>query len=309
MLTSFFATSKPINYITIIISVILFTVGYTWFQENIGLQANFILVRLGILVTFLATLGVLNFVVKRNTLTRKNTYILFFFCCFTFAVPICFTRLDIILSGLFVFMALRRILSMRSQKELKKKIFDAAFWILIASLFYFWSILFMIVLYIGILFHARQSYKHAFIPFVSLFIVGIFCIVYALFTNGIAYFVDNYIQAPIWEFTPYSNLKLLLPISFFLGLYIWCVLKYLTILNAVSQKLKPSYTLILISSLIALVIAVLFAPVRDGSELYLIFGPLAIIASRYIEMSKGSWFKEMILWMSLLIPILIWTVL
>tara|TARA_R110002020_G_scaffold410898_5_gene620608 strand:+ start:971 stop:1888 length:918 start_codon:yes stop_codon:yes gene_type:complete len=301
MLTSFFGTSKPINFIVITIAVIAFYMLAWPFTTSVYV----ILEEFGILIVYIFTLGVLNFVVKRNTLTKKNTYILFFYACFTLAMPICFKQPTVIFSGLFVLLALRRIISLRSQLEVKKKIFDAAFWIAIASLFYFWSLLFLIVLYIGILFYGRSSYKNWLIPIVGIFVVAVFALVYAMYTGGVIDFLLNYIELPVFDFRPYSNIKILLPISFFLALYIWCVIKYMSLVRAVSQNLKPSYSIILASSIVALIMAVLLAPVRDGSEVYFLFGPLAIITSRYIEKSSGRWFNEMLLWISLALPVII----
>ncbi|MEH6408516.1 MAG: DUF6427 family protein [Leeuwenhoekiella sp.] len=306
MLTSFFATSKPLNFIVIIIMVITFFLCFNLEVINTDFSPYNVLIQFAILILYLFTIGVLNFVVKRNTLTKKNTYLLFFFICFTFSLPVCFSNPSVITSSLFLLLALRRIISMRSQLELQKKIFDAALWITVASLFYFWSILFLLVLYAGILFHGTNSYKNWLIPILSIFVVLIFCLTYAVYNDGVMSFIRAYFDKPSFDFTPYSNLKLLVPISFLFALYLWCAIKYIALVTAVSQKLKSSYLIILLSSLVTLIIAVVFAPIRDGSEFYFALGPLAIIVSRYIEKSNGFWFKEMVLIMTLALPVIMY---
>ncbi len=157
MLTSFFGASKPINFAVIILSVVLFYSGYYILSDYYELTALSILSRFLILLLYLFSLGVLNFVVKRNTLTKRTTYIIFFFACFTMAIPQTFFNVNTVFSGLFVLLALRRIISLKTENDQKKKIFDAAFWIAIASLFFFWALLFLVVLYFAIVFYAPNE--------------------------------------------------------------------------------------------------------------------------------------------------------
>ena len=302
MLTSFFGASKPINFAVIVLGVILFLTGYYTLSEYYELTALGILSRFMFLLLYLFSLGVLNFVVKRNTLTRRTTYIVFFFACFTLAIPQTFFNNDMVLSGLFVLLALRRIISLKSEKDQKKKIFDAAFWIAVASLFFFWSLLFIVVLYFAIVFYSPNEYRNWLLPFAGLFTVFILVLTFSLYYEGAGVFARNYVQLPTYDFSSFNNLRLLLPTSLILTLYLWCGFRYVSQISDVSQKLKASYLLTFISSLVALFIALFLAPVRDGSELYFLFGPLAIIAATYIETSKSFWFKEMILWLALLMP-------
>ncbi len=307
MLTSFFGASKPINFAVIILSVVLFYSGYYILSDYYELTALSILSRFLILLLYLFSLGVLNFVVKRNTLTKRTTYIIFFFACFTMAIPQTFFNVNTVFSGLFVLLALRRIISLKTENDQKKKIFDAAFWIAIASLFFFWALLFLVVLYFAIVFYAPNEYRNWLLPFAGLFTVFILTFTFSLYYEGAAVFARNYVELPTYDFSAFNNLKLLIPTSFIITIYLWCGFRYVSQISDVSQKLKASFSLILISSLVALIIALFLAPQRDGRELYFLFGPLAIITATYIETSKSFWFKEMIMWLSLLIPfIAIW---
>jgi len=305
MLRRFFASSKPINFVVIGIVVVLFLVMYslaTW--ENLS-AGDFIVHKIGIIIGFLLTLGVFDFVVKKNVLTRKNSYAVLCFALFCLAVPAIFLHVRVIVAGFFIMLALRRIYSLRSKTETHKKIFDAAFWIFIASLFYFSSLLFLVLLYFAILFYCAGNYRNWLLPFAALLVVLLLGTTYALYTTGIMAFIEGYIVYPSYDFTSYSSPKLLIPLSFFLALYLWTIFKYLALLNAAFQTHKPAFALVIIASLIALVIAVGFAPVRNGSEFYFLFGPLAILTSRYVERSKSKWFNEFLLWMIVALPILL----
>ncbi len=305
MLRRFFASSKPINFVVIGIVVVIFLVMYslaTWATLSAG---GFIVRKVGIIFGFLLTLGVPDFVVKKNALTRKNSYAVLCFAFFCLALPAIFLHACIIVAGLFVMLALRRIYSLRSRTDIHKKIFDSAFWIFVASLFYFSSLLFLVLLYFAIIFYCAGNYRNWLMPFAALLVVLLLATTYALFTEGIMAFVQDYIAYPSYDFTNYSLPKLLMPLSFFLALYLWTILRYFALLSAASQRHKPAFVLVIITSFIALVIAVGFAPVRDGSELYFLLAPLAILTSRYVENSKSKWFDEFLLWMIVALPILL----
>ena len=304
MLSSFFAQSKPIHLAAIAMLVFIFFGLFYVFVWPGGLEISYHITHWGCLLIFLFTLGILNFVVKRNMLTRKSSYIIYYFSLFIMCLPVLFERPSILIAGMFIMLALRRIISMRTAIDVQKKIFDAGLWIFVASLFYFWAVLFIFVLYLGVLLHAGRNYKNWLIPLVSLLITFLFATVFSLYSIGLNIFSKAYIQMPAYNYTAYSSPRLLLPITLFLAIYTWCIFRYLALLNSVSQKIKPSYILVLISSMVALVIAVGFSPVHDGSEMYFFFGPLAIITSRYMDKSRSKWFGEMLMVLALITPIL-----
>lgn len=304
MLRRFFASSKPINLVVIAALSVLFLIIYFFSQEvNTSSLGWHILTRTGIAISFLITIAVVDFVVKKNGLTRKNTYAVYAFALFSLAFPSLFAQYNVLMAGLFIMLALRRTYSLRSKIDTQKKIFDAAFWILIASLFYTSAVLFIGVLYCGILFYCADNYRNWLIPVASLIVVGLMCTTYALYTSGIMAFVSSYLQYPSYDFTAYSKPALLIPLTFLATVYLWTILKYFAILNSVSQRHKPTYALVIITTITALVIAVGFAPVRDGSEFYFFLAPLAIIVSRYIEKGKSKWFNEILLALFLLLPV------
>lgn len=305
MLTSFFAQSKPINQVAIVGLVLTFFVFYHISVWPAAADFGTHLYHITALLAFTITLGVLNFVVKRNILTKKSTYIIYFFALYSLSLPIIFETPSVVFSGFFIMLALRRIISLRTHLEVQKKVFDAALWIFVASIFYFWSVLFIIVLYMGILLHAAGSYKNWLIPLVSLAITTILFSVYALYSGDTLSVFTHYVQTPDYDFSAYNNIRVLIPISFFLGMYFWCIFRYMGLLRSASQKMRPSYVLIILSSLIALVIAAVFAPGHDGSEVYFLLGPLAIITSRYVDKSVSKLFPEMLMWLTLCLPILI----
>ena len=61
--------------------------------------------------------------------------------------------------------------------------------------------------------------------------------------------------------------------------------------------------LVIISSLIGLLI-IAVSPNKTGSEFLFLFAPLAIIMTNYLEVIEETWFKEVIVWVLVITPII-----
>ena len=142
MIASVFSKSRPFNYILAVVTLVLSFFIYQIQQQNSNPNSNEImgwLAKLGILLTLIASLFITNFITKRNGLSKDNSYSALFFVAFLLFIPKVFTDSSIVISGFFVLLAMRRLISMKSLVTPKEKIFDASLWIFIAALFHFWS--------------------------------------------------------------------------------------------------------------------------------------------------------------------------
>ena len=63
-----------------------------------------------------------------------------------------------------------------------------------------------------------------------------------------------------------------------------------------------SYILILVAALISLAI-IIISPNKSGSEFLFLIAPLSIIVANYIELIKEKWFKEVLIWILIIAPI------
>jgi hypothetical protein len=84
---------------------------------------------------------------------------------------------------------------LHSLKASKEKIFDASLWVFIAALFHFWSILFILLIFIAILFHVARDYRNWFLPIIAFFSIAI------LFVGSSLYFNTQWINHLISEST------------------------------------------------------------------------------------------------------------
>jgi len=302
MLTSFFGTTKP-STVVIVISFMTLAVVLSVFQasETI-LEWTEIGKNFGMMVIYWLTMFVLNFVAQKNDLTKRNAYKILLFAGFTTAIPAVFNEPKIILSGLFVMLALRRIISLRSGIGLERKIFDASFWLTIASLFYFWSVAFFVLLFMGILVFATRHVRYWFIPFVGILCVALLTSCYVLFLGENQSFVLDYLDGVSFDFSAYSQWSVLIAITFFIGIFLWSVFSYTGEMRKAAIAQRPIYILVMMSAFIAALIAVI-TPNKTGAEWYFFVPSLCIIVTNYLELASGKFFKEILLWLIVLLPL------
>ncbi len=124
MLTRFFSQSKPIQslfiWVFLIISYIIFSVK----QENSITLLK--LIASGVLILFCAML--VQFIVKKNKFQEQHSYSVLVFCLLLTINFKVYESYINILGLVFFLLALRRLLSLKSQIDVQKKLFDAGFW-------------------------------------------------------------------------------------------------------------------------------------------------------------------------------------
>src|SRR5690606_21793740 len=105
---------------------------------------------------------------------------IFLYSCFTLMFPMIFLNSEILFAQIFLLLAIRRTVSLRKDTNSEKKILDAAIWITVASLFYFWSLLFFIPLWMGVARKPNLTYKQMLVPIVGFMAVFILYTAYQL---------------------------------------------------------------------------------------------------------------------------------
>ncbi len=294
MITSVFSKSRPINYILITSLLVLCFTVYQFNTNYNTISGYEIAQKIVILVILIGSLFITNFITKKNGLSKDNSYTFFLVCVFFILFPSVFSNTKLVISNALILLALRRLISMQSMITPKEKIFDASIWIFAASLFHFWSILFILLVYISIIFHVSRDYRNWIIPLIGFFTVVIISVLFSLIFNPSL--IQNYISS----IQVNLDLKYIETIfqSFALGLYILVALvAFLTMLFILSHKslnLQASYKKIIYGFILGLVIFFI-SPNKDNSYLIFTFVPVAIMLTNYIETIERYWIKETIL--------------
>jgi hypothetical protein len=249
----------------------------------------------------LASLFLLDFFASRNSLTKKNSYKLLMFGLFMAMLPETLLNSRTLMANFFILLALRRIISLRTHKDLKKKLFDAAFWISIATLLYFWAALFFILIFAAMIVYSIINIKNWIVPLTGvLAVVIIWVSIMLLMNNDFSNYLDE-LFVYNFDFTGLNSARIIISTTILISYGTWGSFYFIKHLKDKSKSLRPSFTIIIISSIIALLI-ILISPYKDGSEFIFMFAPLSIIMTNYLEVTKEKWFQEALVWVLILIP-------
>lgn len=304
MITSIFSKSKPVNFIIVFLIVIIaFSVAQLRFSDS-GFKIDQLLIQAITFFFCLTTIFVLNFVVSKNSLTKKNNYEILLFSLFTLLIPQTLLNWEIIISNFFILLSLRRLISIRTQKNIMKKLFDAALWVAIASLFYFWSILFFVVIISALMFYSENNIKYWLIPYAGLVTVFLIVTAYSIIWNDNLYWFFDLNYEINLDFSNYNTTRYLVATTMLISFGIWSSFFYLQTIKSKMKVLKPGFKIVLTAFLVALGLVVI-SPYKEGNEFLFLFAPLSVIITNYVETIKEKWFKEVFLAAFIVVPVLL----
>ena len=301
MITSFFNKSRPIYFLIVFfITFLAFSIARIN-RANDTLSGDLSLTQVALLFIVYASILLLNFIVNKNRLTNNNNFEILLFSLFLLFIPQTTINADVLLSNFFVLLGLRRMVSLRTPKNIKKKLFDAAFWIAIAALFYFWSILFFVLIILSLVLYADNNIRHWIIPILGVSAVFIIsCSVSLVLYDS---FFDIFKISPeiSYDFSNYNSIQYLIGITVLLSFGVWSSIYYLQNIKKKKKALRASFKTIILAAVIGFII-VLQAPEKNGSEFLFLFAPISIIIANYIDIIQEKWFKEIFLAVLIVLP-------
>lgn len=298
MITSVFKKSTPFNFSLVVILMLVFFFLYqiqdvTWTNSVISIVES-----IGMLLVLLATIFLNSFVSKRNGLSRDSTYTAFFTLLFLLFFPDLLKNTNLILANFFILLAIRRLVSLQTLKETKEKLFDASLWIFVAALFEFWSILYILLVFISVIFHVSRDYRNWFIPFIALCGVSILFIMSSLIFNidSISFLQEKSRISLSLDY--FSNTYQNIAFSIYATIALFFVTSMFMTLSNRPLVLHSSYKKMIASFFIGVCIFVLSAN-KSNALLVFTFAPLAIMATSHIEISQPKLKEEIVLFVLL----------
>lgn len=303
MISSFFSKAKPIHLLVVsaLLLVVFIVAKLTAITAAFSVELFFKEALLFAVV--LASLFVLDFFVSKNNLTKKNSYKILMFGLFVAVLPETLLNSKLLLANLFILLALRRIISLRSRKDIKKKLFDAAFWISLATLLFFWASLFYILILVALLLYGIIDVKNWIIPLTGTLCVAIIAASYMIVMDiDFEPYLHGFFDVS-FDFTPLNSKRIIIAATLLLSYGAWASFYFMRSIKHQLKSYRPSFIIVIFSSLIALVI-ILVSPYKDGSEFIFLFAPLAIIMSNYLEIIPERWFKESLIVVLILVSLI-----
>jgi hypothetical protein len=271
--------------------------------ETLFSDYNLALASIGKFLVVLFFVFLLDFIVSKNNLTKRNSFTIMTFGLLFAMFPEALKYSDLLFANLFVLFALRRLISLHSNLHIKKKLFDAGFWIMLATLFYFWSMLFFALVIVALIYHSQNDIKNTIIPFIGIVTVIVLLLVYNIIVHDTYIRPSNFERYASLDYTSYNSKSFIIKFTVLFTSFVWILIYFFRTLPDKNKKLRPSYFLIAWASIIALLVAII-APAKNGSEFLFLFAPYSIIMANYIEVISERWFKEIFVVLLIITPII-----
>ena len=304
MISIIFGKTKPINYIIILSFLFVFYwfVHFSMFDRIYSMSQTFW--QMSILAVLFFSIFIVNFIVKRNNVTGVNSFSILFYGLLMVVFPETLLDSNAIFCSFFLLLATRRLISIRSLKEIKFKIFDATIWVLVSSLFYDWALLFLILVLAAIYFYEPKNIRNWLVPFAAIFTVLMIteCVLVLSGTQG--FFADHYKFTVSLNITYFSywghSTKLVL---FALTTFVAGLLAFLKLGKAGFGRVI-TMRLIALSFIIGLVLNILLLS-DNVYPIMITFFPAVVFMTKYIESLRRANIREIILMAAVIIPFLV----
>lgn len=293
MIASLFRKSTPLNYTIIIVLVLLFFSLYHFLKSDQQFDIQILLEQIAVGGAIFGSLFLVNFIVKKNGVSKDTSYSILFFFLFALFFPGIFDNLNIVLSNFFILLAMRRMMSLHSLKSHKEKVFDASLWVFVAALFHFWSILFIALVFISILFHVARDYKNWLLPFIALFAVTMTFVFFSLLIDPGR--IDHVMAGMNTDVSLdyFSDTSQNIAFSIYATVALFFLVSFASTFSARPLMLHSSYKKIVLSFFIG---ALVFVTSANKSNELLLFtiAPMAMISAAHLEITKSRFQKEFI---------------
>ncbi|WP_276168594.1 hypothetical protein [Zobellia alginiliquefaciens] len=306
MISIIFGKTKPINYIIVLSFLFVFYwfAHFSLFERIYSLSQIFW--KFFILSVLFFSVFVINFIVKRNKVTGANSFTILFYGLLMVVFPETLIDSNAIFCSFFLLLAMRRLISIRSLKNIKFKIFDATIWILVSSLFYDWAMLFLILVVAAIYFYEPKNIRNWLVPFAAIFTVLMIAECVLVLYGAPDFFVEHYkfeVSPSITYFSYWGHSTKL--ILFTLTTLVAGVLAFVKLGKSGFGRVI-TMQLIGLSFILGLVLNILLLS-DNVYPVMVMFFPAAVFMTKYIESLRRANIKEIILMAAVIIPFLVLT--
>jgi hypothetical protein len=294
MIASFFKKSTPLNY-ALVVFLMLFSFCIYQIQDTAWVNSTILKIqRMVVFLVLLASVFLISFIAKRNGLTKDSTYTAFLYFLFLLFFPTLFDNFDLVFANFFIVLALRRLISLQSIKSVKEKIFDASLWIFVASLFHFWCIIFLPLVFFSIRIHAFTDYRKRLLPFIAFFVVAILFMVFALIYQ--INIEDHLYQSSLtyYQLDYFVNNQQNAAFSVYVSIALFFVFSMLITMSDRPSNNHISYKKILASFVIGVAVFLISAQ-KSNDLLVFTIAPLATLGAAHIEQPQPQIRRDIVL--------------
>ncbi|MCK5782224.1 MAG: hypothetical protein KAH10_06510 [Flavobacteriales bacterium] len=242
--------------------------------------STFIVLSLAILV---------NYIVHDNAITRKNSFALLFFVLLVASYPAIVILNPILVATFFVVLSLKNLLSLHEHKKMTVKLFNAGLFIGMAAVVYPYSLLYIVLIYLGIIIYGADNWRQWLLP-----LLGVLIPYYLLFTGYFVfdqlpeYFDRFFIHS--FQFREnhfYDSKWVALVWGTYMFITIFAIFEYSSNINLHKLDTRKGYSMTYLALFIGVIIA-MFGTHTNGQELIILFLPTSIIWAKFLQHKKKA---------------------
>ena len=237
-------------------------------------------------------------------MTGPNSFAMLFYALLMVVFPETLADDNAILCSFFLLLATRRLISIRSLKNIKLKIFDATLWVLVASLFYQWALLYLLLVFAAIYIYEPKNVRNWLVPFSGVFAFLMIGYGILILGNNTAFFQEHYgfeLKFNVSYFLDWGNSSKL--IVYAIVVLITTVISFLKLGKTGLGKIV-TMRLVVLSFILGILMKMLVST-PGADPLMVTFFPAVIFFANYIESIQRPNIKEVVLITSLFIPFVV----
>ena len=304
MISSIFSKTKPVNYLLLL----GFLFAFYWLVHFLRFEKSYtpeqLVFRLLLLGFLFFSVFLVNFIVKRNQITGTNSFVMLYYILLIALFPEVLLDENAILCSFFLLLSSRRLISLKSLKDIKLKIFDATIWTVVASLFYDWALLYLILVFVAIYFYEPKNFRNWLVPLTGIVAVTLIAGCFLVLVGLPDYLKEHY----RFSFSPDRDFSTLWDYRSKLIMYTFLIVLtgFLAFVKMGKLGLGRIITVRLIAISMTIGLAVTF--LKTNTEVYpvlITFFPAATLITKYVEVIKRSKVKEIVLIVSVILPFIL----
>jgi hypothetical protein len=292
MLANFFEKTKPINSIVVGLVFCLFYFMSSFLSEKSAFTDGGVGLGFTFFISNFAFLLLSGVVIIGNKISNDNLFAPFFMVLMYALFPKALEYNDTIYVLLLFVLLYRRFSSLSNKTNSIGKLLDSGLFIGVMFLFFNWTILYLLLVYVALFLFREVTIRKLIIPIVGAIVPVLFYYTYCLiiedFSTFYSLFEFNFIgfDEQFYEANLFQVVTLLVLVFF-------SVLFKLPRMLSVSTIEKQHYTITLFSLIIGISLFNLSSN-KNGSEVLYVFIPIAIIIGQFMDVITKKWLKELV---------------
>lgn len=299
MIANFFSKSEPAKVFYLMIVLLLYFAAHIYLSNVYELNLSFILKKSGFFLGLVFFLLVIDFIKQKNGLTLDNSYVILLVILLIGSYPAIFDNGKLLLVNSCLMLGFRKVYSLKTFSNTKKKLFDAGFWMAIAALLYPISIGYLVVVFMAVFIYQKFSFQNLVIPLIGALTPILMVFTYTYVFEDL-FFWEQLLPIEIGlDYTYFLQREVVVPSVVLIMLLFISLVSVIPRTLLVSNKFKFSWNVLLTHLIISLLI-ILITPSKNGSEMLFIFFPAAVIISNYLQSIKVAAVRSAILYLCLL---------